>query len=158
MIAVSNTSPLVLLDKAGHLWILGKLLEKVFIPPAVDAEWLRPGGYVVPQWLSVATLSQDTVSVAKDLYQKIDKGEAEAIALFSSMKADLLLIDDLNGRRQAKAMGFPVVGTLGILIAAKRKEIIPEITAVLEILKQHRFYVSDEVLKRALILAGETKE
>jgi predicted nucleic acid-binding protein len=55
-------------------------------------------------------------------------------------------------------MGFPVVGTLGILIAAKRKEIIPEITAVLEILKQHRFYVSDEVLKRALILAGETKE
>jgi predicted nucleic acid-binding protein len=158
MIAVSNTSPLVLLDKAGHLWILGKLFEKVFIPLAVDAEWLRPGGYVVPQWLTVATVSQDTVSIAKDLYQKIDKGEAEAIALFSSMKADLLLIDDLNGRRQAKAMGFPVVGTLGILIAAKRKGIIPEITAVLEILKQHRFYVSDEVLKRALILAGETKE
>jgi len=157
MIAVSNTSPLVLLDKAGHLWILGKLFEKVFIPLAVDAEWLRPGRYVVPQWLYVATLSQDTVSIAKDLYQKIDKGEAEAIALFSSMKADLLLIDDLNGRRQAKAMGFPVVGTLGILIAAKRKGIIPEITAVLEILKQHRFYVSDEVLKRALILAGETK-
>jgi hypothetical protein len=158
MLAVSDTSPLVLLDKAGHLWILGKLFEKVFIPSAVDTEWLRPGGYVVPQWLSVATLSQDTVSVAKDLYQKIDKGEAEAIALFSSMKADLLLIDDLNGRRQAKAMGLPVAGTLGILIAAKRKGIIPEISAVLEILKQHRFYVSDEVLKRALILAGETKE
>lgn len=99
----------MLLDKAGHLWILRKLFEKVFIPSAVDAEWLRPGGYVVPQWLSVATLSQDAVSIAKDLYQKIDKGEAEAIAPFSSMKADLLLIDDLNGRRQAKAMGFPVV-------------------------------------------------
>lgn len=148
----------MLFDKAGHLWILGKLFEKVFIPPAVDAEWLRSGGYVIPQWLSLSTLSQDTVSVAKDLYQKIDKGEAEAIALFSSMKADFLLIDDLNGRRQAKAMGFPVAGTLGILIAAKRKGIIPEISAVLEILKQQRFYVSDEVLKRALILAGETKE
>ena len=158
MIAVSNTSPLVLLDKADQLWILGKLFEKVFIPSAVDTEWLRPGGYVVPQWLSVATLSQDAVSIAKDLYQKIDKGEAEAIALFTSMKADLLLIDNLNGRRQAKAMGLPVVGTLGILIAAKRKGIITEITAALEILKQHRFYVSDEVLKRALILAGETKK
>jgi predicted nucleic acid-binding protein len=44
MLAVSDTSPLVLLDKAGHLWILGKIFEKVFIPPAVDAEWLRPGG------------------------------------------------------------------------------------------------------------------
>lgn len=158
MTAVSNTSPLVLLDKAGHLWILGKLFEKVSIPPAVDAEWLRPGGYVVPQWLTVETLSPDTISVAQDLYQKIDKGEAEAIALFSSMKADFLLIDDLNGSRQAKAMGLPVVGTLGILIAAKRKGIIPEITTVLEILKQHRFYASDEVLKRALILAGETRE
>ena len=158
MIAVSNTSPLVLLDKADQLWILGKLFGKVFIPSAVDTEWLRPGGYVVPQWLSVATLSQDAVAIAKDLYQKIDKGEAEAIALFTSMKADLLLIDDLNGRRQAKAMGLPVVGTLGILIAAKRKGLIPEITAALEILKQHRFYVSDEVLKRALILAGETKK
>ena len=110
MLAVSDTSPLVLLDKAGHLWILGKIFEKVFIPPAVDAEWLRPGGYVIPQWLSVATLSQNAVSITKDLYQKIDKGEAEAIALFSSMKADLLLIDDLNGRRQAKAMGLPVAG------------------------------------------------
>jgi predicted nucleic acid-binding protein len=91
-------------------------------------------------------------------YQKIDKGEAEAIALFSSMEVDFLLVDDLKGRRQAKAMGLPVAGTLGILIAAKRKGLISEISAVLEILKQHRFYVSDEVLKRALILAGETKE
>ena len=89
--------------------------------------------------------------------QKIDKGEAEAIALFSSIKADWLLLDDLNGRRIAKAMGFPVAGTLGILITAKRKGIIPEITAVLEILKQHRFYVSDKVLQKALILADETK-
>lgn len=36
--AVSNTSPLVLLDKAGHLWILEKLFKKVVILPAVDIE------------------------------------------------------------------------------------------------------------------------
>src|SRR4030042_2963289 len=102
MLAVSDTSPLVLLDKAGHLWILGKLFENVFIPSAVDTEWLRPGGYVVPQWLSVATLSQDTVSVAKDLYQKIDKGEAEEIAIFSSMKAHFFFIVYLNCRKRGK--------------------------------------------------------
>jgi predicted nucleic acid-binding protein len=48
MIAVSNTSPLILLDKAKCLWVLGKLFKKVIIPPAVNTEWLRPGGYVVP--------------------------------------------------------------------------------------------------------------
>lgn len=52
MIAVSNTSPLILLDKTGYLWILERLFKKVIIPPAVDKEWLRPGGYIVPQWLS----------------------------------------------------------------------------------------------------------
>lgn len=158
MVAVSNTSPLVLLDKAGHLWILEKLFRKVIIPPAVDMEWLRPGGYVVPQWLSVAVLSQNALATANDLSRKIDKGEAEAISLFSSIKADWLLLDDLNARRLAKAMGFPVVGTLGILITAKRKGIIPEISAVLEILKQHRFYISDKVLQKALILTNETKK
>ena len=66
MVAVSNTSPLVLLDKAGYLWILGKLFKKVIIPPAVDVEWLRPGGYVVPQWLSVATLSKEALTAAED--------------------------------------------------------------------------------------------
>ena len=82
----------MLFDKAGHLWILGKLFEKVFIPPAVDAEWLRSGGYVIPQWLSLSTLSQDTVSVAKDLYQKIDKGEAEAIAFYTSDLCTFVLL------------------------------------------------------------------
>lgn len=158
MVAVSNTSPLVLLDKAGYLWILEKLFKKVIIPPAVDMEWLRPGGYVVPQWLSVATLSQDALATVKDLSRKIDKGEAESISLFSSIKADWLLLDDLNARTIAKAMGFPVVGVLGILITAKRKKIIPEITTVLEALKQHRFYVSDEILQKALVLANETKK
>lgn len=158
MITVSNTSPLILLEKPECLWILGRLFEKVFIPPAVDAEWLRPGGYVVPKWLSVAALSPDAKSVAKDLYQKLDKGEAEAIALFLSIKADRLLLDDLNGRRVAKAMGIPIVGTLGILVAAKQKGIIPKLVPVLNVLKKHRYYIADEILQRALVLVNEESE
>ena len=45
MTAVSNTSPLILLDKVGHLFLLEQLFPKVIIPPAFDKEWLRPGGY-----------------------------------------------------------------------------------------------------------------
>jgi hypothetical protein len=43
MMTVSNTSPLILLDKVGHLFLLEQLFQKVIIPPAVDKEWLRPG-------------------------------------------------------------------------------------------------------------------
>ncbi len=156
MIAVSNTSPLILLDKVGYLWILGNLFEKVLIPPAVDAEWLRPGRYVVPKWLSVATLTPEAIDTAKKLSQNIDVGEAEAIALYQSIKAELLLLDDLNGRRLAKGMGFSVVGTLGILISAKQKGIIPELKPILDLLKKHRFYITDEAMQKALKLANET--
>ncbi len=156
MIAVSNTSPLILLDKAGHLWILGKLFSKVAIPPFVDKEWLRPGGYVVPEWISVKGLSPEAELEAIKLYQDMDKGEAEAIALFRIMKADLLLLDDLKARRYAKSLGLPVAGTTGLLIAAKQKGIIQEIKPILDSLRRHKFYLSDEVFKKALIMANES--
>jgi hypothetical protein len=155
MIAVSNTSPLILLDKIDHLWILGKLFQRVIISPAVNAEWLRPGGYKTPEWLSVNTLSPEATKSSIELSEKIDKGEAEAIALFSVMKADFLLLDDLKGRQTAKSFGFPVVGTIGILVSARKKGIIDNLPSVLEALQKHKFYITDEVLKKALALINE---
>lgn len=52
-------------------------------------------------------------------------------------------------------MGLPVVGTLGILVAAKRKGIIPEFAPVLNSLKKHRFYIADDVMKKALQLVND---
>ncbi len=156
MIAVSNTSPLILLDKAAHLWILGRLFTKVIIPPSVDKEWLRPGGYVVPDWLSVSNLSSEAESDAKKLYKEMDKGEAEAIALFREMKANMLLLDDLKARRYAKSAGLPVGGTIGLLIKAKQKGIISEIKTILDNLKKHKFYLSDDILKKAIDMANES--
>lgn len=46
-------------------------------------------------WLLVENLSAETAADAEKLYQEIDKGEAEAISLCSSLRADVLLIDDL---------------------------------------------------------------
>lgn len=155
MKAVSNTSPIILLEKAGHLWILEKLFKEVIIPPAVDKEWLRPGGYKVPQWLTVANLSSNAKHNADKLSMNLDRGEAEAIALFETVKADWLLLDDLKGRKQAKSLGLPVVGTIGVLVTAKRKGIIPELGPIINTLKKHRYYLSDDVLEKALILAGE---
>lgn len=155
MKAVSNTSPNILLEKAGHLWILEKLFKEVIIPPAVDKEWLRPGGHKVPQWLTVANLPSNAKHNADKLSMNLDRGEAEAIALFETIKADWLLLDDLKGRKQAKSLGLPVVGTIGILVTAKRKGIIPELGLIINTLKKHRYYLSDDVLEKALILAGE---
>jgi len=85
----------------------------------------------------------------------MDKGEAQAIALFSEIKADFILLDDLKGRKYADSQGLPLAGTVGILITAKKKGLIPELRPVLEILKTQRIRLSDDVFRKALMLANE---
>jgi predicted nucleic acid-binding protein len=155
MTAVSNTSPLILLDKIDHLFLLERLFQKVIISPAVDKEWLRPGGYSVPSWLSVEPLSPVAQKIADDLRTKIDPGEAEAIALCAVMKLRWVILDDMKGRYHARSIDLQVIGTLGILTAAKKKGMIPALKPLLEQLKTHRFYVADDVLAAALALVGE---
>ena len=121
MVTVSNTSPLILLDKVGHLFLLEQLFQKVIIPPAVDKEWLRPGGYIVPSWLSVEPLTPETRKISNDLRNIIDSGEAEAIALCSVMKLGWILLDDMKARQQAKSIGLQVIGTLGILHGSQKE-------------------------------------
>jgi predicted nucleic acid-binding protein len=51
----------------------------------------------------------------------LDEGEAAAIALATSLGADLLLMDDRKGAIVARSKGLRVTGTLGVLdIAAER--------------------------------------
>jgi predicted nucleic acid-binding protein len=155
MMTVSNTSPLILLDKVDHLFLLEQLFQQVIIPPAVNKEWLRPGGYIVPPWLSVEPLNPEAQKIADDLRNRIDPGEAEAIALCLVKKAGWIILDDIKARQHAKSMGLQVTGTLGILIVAKKKGMIPSMRPVLEMLRTHRFYVADDVLAAALALVGE---
>ena len=50
-----------------------------------------------------------------------DREESAAIVLAASLKADAILMDDRAGVAAARAKGFAVVGTLGILDAAARQ-------------------------------------
>jgi hypothetical protein len=155
MIAISNTSPLILLDKVDCLWVLGKLFEKVYISPSVNKEWLRPGDYITPQWIIVSDLDTNAISQAEKMCRWMDKGEADTIALSSVIQTDFLLLDDLKARRHTKALGLPVTGTVGVLVIAKRKGLVAEVKPLLEELKKHRFYLSDDIYAEALKLCSE---
>src|SRR5262249_171876 len=61
--------------------------------------------------------ANDRVAVPPSL----DAGERAAIALASAISADLILMDERDGVRFARAHGLAVTGTLGVLdLAAKR--------------------------------------
>jgi predicted nucleic acid-binding protein len=48
-------------------------------------------------------------------------------------------LDDWDARVYATDIGLEITGTLGILIAAHEKGILPDIRAVIDNLRQHRF-------------------
>lgn len=65
------------------------------------------------------------------------------------------VIDDLAARHCAAALGIPVRGTLGIVLAAKKRGIIPLARPVLEDLIANGMYLARNVLDQALMRVGE---
>jgi predicted nucleic acid-binding protein len=48
----------------------------------------------------------------------LDAGEMDVLLLAREQQPDWVLLDERLGRRVARAMGLPVKGTLGVLLAA----------------------------------------
>ena len=77
------------------------------------------------------------------------------IALARSLPGSMAVIDDLAGRRCAEALGLPLRGTVGLVLAAKQEGRIEAARPVLERLRDNGMYLSDAVLNRSLRWVGE---
>ena len=66
---------------------------------------------------------------------QLDSGESEAIALAAEVHADVLLIDEQAGRREAVRRGLRVAGTLSILDDAEQAGLVNFDDAVAELRK-----------------------
>lgn len=109
----------------------------------------------LPQWID--TYSPKT-SLPASLKNALDPGEASAIALAKEYANSLLIIDELKGRRVAKALGLDITGSLGVILAAKNKGLIPSVLPILEKVKQTNFRISDVLIQKILLKAGEMKD
>ena len=142
--------------------ILRELFQNVAVPPAVLAELHldadRPGSRAIARakedgWLLVED-APDEGDLAK-LAELLDRGEAEAIALAKAKDAKLL-IDERRGRDVARRRGVSVIGTGGVLLSAKRNDVIDKIAPILEDLTAHGYRLGSELRAELLRLAKET--
>ncbi|MGQ9573578.1 MAG: DUF3368 domain-containing protein [Dehalococcoidia bacterium] len=76
----------------------------------------------------------------------LGRGEAEVISLAHDSGADVVVVDDRAARRVASAAGLHVIGTVGVLVAARRIGTIPAVVPLLEELRAQGFRLSDDVL------------
>jgi hypothetical protein len=89
------------------------------------------------------------------LQAQLGPGESEAISLAVELHARWVILDDRPARRLAEALGLPLIGTLGIVLVAKRRGFLREVRASLDELMKVGFRVAPELYRRVLIDAGE---
>ena len=91
------------------------------------------------------------------LSSELHRGEAEAIALAIEMNADVVLIDERDGRIAARQAGLTLTGVLGVLLRAKTTGQITTVKPHIQALRtQARFFVSERLETEVLCSAGES--
>ena len=86
---------------------------------------------------------------------QIDRGEASAIALALENPYFTLILDDYKARRVAERLGLEITGTVGVIVKAKLRGIIPTIKPFLNRIRKTNFRLTDELEMLALKEAGE---
>jgi hypothetical protein len=161
MIVISDTSPFIALLNINKIEILHTLYGKIIIPNRVREELFRNKfnqkailELIGKEYLQVFELTDRILY--HSLIQYLDSGESEAIALAVELNADLLLIDEKKGRLEAEKQGLKVIGTLGILIDAKRKDLISNLTDTIEELKSKiGFRLHPSLIEKVKLMVGE---
>ena len=153
MIVVSDTSSLTALITVRRSDILPALFGEVCVPEAVRDELLR-GHASLPEFIRVVAVQDQ--QLRKQLSRKLDPGEAEAIVLARELEADLLLMDEKAGRREATVWGVRVIGLMAVLVLAKHRGLIASVQTMAQTLREEAgFRVANDILLAVFRASGE---
>ncbi|MFY8036621.1 MAG: DUF3368 domain-containing protein [Cyclobacteriaceae bacterium] len=164
MVVVSDTTAISNLYLIDKLWLLEKPYKEVIIPSSVYKELKdlkknvegREIQFEITTWIKIGEVRQKDLVTVLLLSLSLDRGEAEAIVLAKEMNADLLIIDELKGRKYAKQLNIAVIGLAGILLMAKQKQLISSVRQILNELKDKAgFWISNKLFDTILELANE---
>jgi predicted nucleic acid-binding protein len=85
-------------------------------------------------------------------------GETSVLGVALERSPATAVLDDAAARTCAKALGIDVIGTLGVVLRAKIKGIIPSAAEVLKSLRAAGLHLDEKVAIVALKGIGETWE
>jgi predicted nucleic acid-binding protein len=134
MLVVADATPLHYLVLIASTPILPVLFGHILIPHAVAEELQHPQTPAKvrawltspPPWLEIRHVGHAPPTTLAHL----DPGEQEAILLAQELQADLLLMDDWQGRQEAHRRALIVTGTLGVLEHAAEQGLLDLPTAL----------------------------
>jgi len=157
---IVNSTPLISLAIIQQVGLLQKIFGDVILPRAVYNEVIVDGkgksGYTHLSnisWFHIA----DTINLdlKHSIMIQLDEGEAEVISVAKDKNISLVCIDEFAGRQYASLLGLDVIGTLGVLLIAKRQGYIPALKPLCDKLISSGRYISRVLYNEVLKKAGE---
>lgn len=158
MIIIADSSPLISLATIDKLELLEDYFDEVYVPYAVYKEvsaYDKPFSEKLKKYLENRVLNVENQYMVSVLNERIDLGEAEAITLAFEKKADFIILDDLKARKTAIRNGLNVIGTLGLLLEAKKEGKITNLKELIKTFTDNDIRLSEQLIKNILIEAGE---
>jgi predicted nucleic acid-binding protein len=167
---IADTGPLIGLAKIDCLFILKHIASEVYIPNMVYRELMGKvsveserieealNDFIqINEIKSLETKIKNTVEPKiREKLMELGEGERQAIILtFKFSKNFLLLLDDRDGRSVADKLNIPYTGLIGILLLAKEKGLLKHIGPLIDDLRTHGYWISDEIADMSKRLAGE---
>lgn len=156
---IADSGPLIALSKIHKLDLIPQLFTEILIPPEVWNEITvagsgLPGADEIRQakWITIQSPNSELV---KPLNILLDVGESEAIALAQIIPDSLLLLDDSRARTIAARLNVKQLGTIGILLRAKRMKLIDKIKPYLYSLQENGVYIRQKLIDAVLKETGE---
>ncbi len=162
MIVVADTSVILNLCFLGQEPLLPVLFGTVHAPPQVEAEFLRLAGAgvrfhgpVFPSFI-LRTAPLQTKAHAWAQSPVLHHGETAALSMALELRADLVLMDEAEGRAAATALKLTTMGLLGILLQARQRGLIASVAPLLDRLaRKARFWMAPSLRTAILRAAGE---
>jgi predicted nucleic acid-binding protein len=156
--AVLNASPVIVLARARYLDLVPRLVSSPVIPRAVANE-IQAGRSDDPaaeflsssNWLEITDLTPPLSPLA---VWRLGQGESEVLEYAHRNPGTIAVLDDKAARRSAVALNIPVVGTLGLLLAARHSRLLPSLQVAVDRVKSCGLFVDGAVAWR-IISMGE---
>lgn len=156
---VINSSPLITLCKSAQEDLLPQLFESIIVPSSVWQEITAATHNDLAAALlpSLPWVKHEKFIAVPTLIQAWDLGAGESEVLAYALKnpSFLAVLDDAAARRCARSLGINSIGTVGLFILAKRRNLITAVMPCVQKLRDVGLWVSDDLIQ---IVKQQTSE
>ena len=156
---VVNASPLILLGKLNRLDLLERMAPSLHVPESVIREVSMGGHQRDPATAASVTWADvhrhpDVPVLPTVANWDLGAGESQVISLCLQNSA-VAVLDDGDARECARSHELPLIGTLGIILRARRLGLLPVARPLIDQLIAEGSFLDKSLIERELAKLGE---